>query len=70
MASIKVQLDNLPEIGGTTKGIYLSYRLIRSILGDMQERESAGDTKVSFAEVVQEILSEHYRESMIMKPAA
>ena len=34
MASIQKQIDQLPEIGGTTKGIYLQNKLIRNVLED------------------------------------
>lgn len=60
MANIQKKIDNLPEIGGTTKGVYLPNTLIKNVLEDMQERESAGDDKVSFASIIKEILSDYY----------
>ena len=60
MATIKKQIENLPEIGGTTKGVYLPNTLIKTVLEDMQERKDAGDDKVSFASIIKEILSDYY----------
>ena len=60
MANIQRQIENVPEIGGTTKGVYLPNTLIKNVLVDMQDRENSGEEKVSFAKVVKEILSDYY----------
>ena len=70
MASIQKQIDQLPEIGGTTKGIYLQNKLIRNVLEDMKVREEAGDDRISFAKVVQEILSQYYEYNKPLEQAA
>ena len=70
MASIQKQIEKLPELGGATKGVYLPNRLIRNVLTDMQRREKAGDDNVSFAKVVQEILTEYYEVPVVNKKAA
>ena len=70
MANIQKQIKNLPEIGGTTKGVYLPNRLIKLVMEDMIEREKAGDDRVSFAKVVQSILNQYYEHNSPLEQAA
>ena len=60
MANLERQISNISTTGGSTKGIYLPNKLIKNILEEMLEREESGENKVSFAKVVQEVLTEHY----------
>ena len=70
MVSIQRQIDNLPKNGGTTKGVYLPNKLIKHVLQNMKVREDGGDYNVSFAKIIQEILTDYYGITNSLKQVA